>query len=58
MLFVKYILVGRKAHNHNNAFCEKKYDILTECVDFYATMNIKYGAIIEINAESQKNSDI
>ena len=28
--------------------------ILTECVEFYTSMNIRYGAICEINAESQK----
>ena len=45
MIFVKYILVGRIGAQslHNNAFCKKKHDILTD------------ATITEMNAESQKN---
>ena len=34
---------------HNRAFC-KESTTLTECVDFYTSMNTRYGAIDEINA--------
>ena len=48
-------MVGRISTQflHNRAFCEES-TILTECVDVCRSMNIKYGAICEINAESQK----
>jgi hypothetical protein len=35
------------------AFCEESA-ILTGCVDFGTSMNIKYGGICEINANSEK----
>ena len=35
------------------AFCEES-TILTVCVDFDTSMNIRYGGICEINANSQK----
>ena len=38
---------------HNRAFCEEN-TMLTESVDLYISMNIKYGAICENNSESQK----
>ena len=38
---------------HNCAFCEEN-TMLTGSVDLYISMNIKYGAICENNAESQK----
>ena len=38
---------------HNRAFCEES-TILTECVYFYTSMNIRCGAIGKINAESPK----
>ena len=34
---------------HNRAFC-KESTTSTECVDFYTSMNTRYGAISEINA--------
>ena len=37
---------------HNRAFCEES-TTLTECIDVYTSMNIRYGAICQINAESQ-----
>ena len=48
-------IVGRISTQflHNRAFCEES-TILTECVDFCRSMNIRYGAICEIDAESQK----
>ena len=39
---------------HNRAFCEECI-IMTRCVDFYTSMNIKYRGIYEINLGSQKN---
>ena len=44
---------------HNRAFCEES-TILTGCVDFYTSTNIRYRGICEINSESQKiiTSDI
>ena len=38
---------------HNRAFPEES-TIFTECADFYASMNIRYGFICEINAEGTK----
>ena len=34
---------------HNSSFC-KESTTSTECVDFYTSMNTRYGAISEINA--------
>ena len=54
-------IVGRISEQfvHNRAFCEES-TILTGCVDFYTSMNIRYKGICEIKLESQKNriSDI
>ena len=49
------IIVGRISAQflHNRASCEES-TILKECVDFCTSINIKYGAICEINAENQK----
>ena len=38
---------------HNRAFY-KESTMLIECVDFYTSMNIRYGGIYEINTESKK----
>ena len=54
-------VVGRISEQflNNRAFCEES-TILTGCVDFYTSMNIRYRGICEINPESQENriSDI
>ena len=43
---------------HNRAFC-KESTTSTECVDFYTSMNTRYGALREINAASiNRISDI
>ena len=39
---------------HNRAFC-KESTTSAGCVDFYTSMNTRYGAIREINAASKKN---
>ena len=48
------MLVGRISAQflNNRAFCEES-TILTECVEFRMSMNIRYGAICEMNVENQ-----
>ena len=43
----------------NRAFCDES-TILTECIEFYTSVNIRYEGMGEINPESKKNgiSDI
>ena len=48
-----FIIVQRICKSIVHAFCEESTK-LTGCVDFDPSMNIRYGATCEINAESQK----
>ena len=53
--YISHLIVERISAPflHNRAFCEES-TTLTECIDVYTSMNIKYGAICQINAESKK----
>ena len=42
---------------HKSSFC-KESTTSTECVDFYTSMNTRFGAISEINAAKNRISDI